>query len=145
MIHASEPLETQNRCWGFFGTIERAGHEPGAVWRLASTLIARSTGVDDPNTYGPEGVRDWLDSRDGRHFADRVIGNLTFAPTGCISLERATMAAIETYQCWKTDRAMTRTLGIPAGLPFLSAMVQHYAIEAEYGADASHCAMVITA
>jgi hypothetical protein len=131
MIHASERLETQNRRWGFFGTIERAGHEPEAAWRLASTLIARSTGADDPNTYGPEGVRDWLDSRDGRHFADRVAGNLKVAPSSCVSLEQTIMAAIETYQGWKTDRAMTRILGIPAGQPYLSALVQYYAIEAE--------------
>lgn len=107
MMHAYEPLETQNACWGFFGTIEGAGHEPEAAWRLASTLIASSTGAHDPNTYGPEGVRAWLDCRDGRHFADRVVGNLAGTPIGRNSLEQAIIAAIETYQGWKTGRSMT--------------------------------------
>ena len=121
------PLASRNTGWGFYGTIERAGESPETAWRIASALIALATLAEDQNGYGAEGVRDFLDSRDGRHFADMVAGFIATAPGGHTVLDRVILKAIETHQGWKTDRTMMRSCGIPAGLPYLSGMVQYYA------------------
>ena len=67
-------LPTQNTEWGFWGTIGRIENDPAAdpakAWDIASRRIAEAT------TASPEGVRDFLDSRHGRHFADDVASEL---------------------------------------------------------------------
>ena len=72
-------LPTRNEAWGFFGTIARIETSPAAdpteAWEIASRRIAETTEAS------PEGVRDFLDSRHGRHFADDVANGLcTGAP-----------------------------------------------------------------
>ena len=58
------------REWGYWGTIGRIENDPAAdpakAWDIASCRIAEAT------TASPEGVRDFLNSRHGRHFADDV-------------------------------------------------------------------------
>ena len=67
-------LPTQNTEWGYWGTISRIENYPAAdpakAWDIASHRIAEVT------TASPEGVRDFLDSRHGRHFAGDVVGEL---------------------------------------------------------------------
>jgi hypothetical protein len=63
-------LPSENEAWGFRGTINRAGYRTDRAWDVASTMIAAKTGAP------PAGVRDFLDSRHGRHFADSVIARL---------------------------------------------------------------------
>ena len=125
-------LKTQNPTWGFFGTIERAGESAETAWELAFTAIQDATGAHDGNAYGPEGVRDFLDSRDGRHFADEVANALSDG----LQLEAAISAATDSYLGWKIPRRLSRTTGIPAGLPYLTGMVGHYAIEADLNENA---------
>ena len=64
-------LPTRNEAWGFFGTMQ---HRPAPTrcraWNAASAMIAAETDAS------PEGVRDFLDSRHGRHFADDVASEL---------------------------------------------------------------------
>ena len=73
------------------------------------------------------GIRDFLDSRIGRHFADDVVGNMT----GCnIGLEPAINSAIRRWQDWRISRQTEREEGIPAGLPYLTGWVQHFAVTA---------------
>ena len=118
------PLPTNNEGWGFWGTVSRIEHPAADVaraWRIASTEIAAATGGS------PEGVRDFLDSRDGRHFADDIEGSLCDG----VTLPRAIGVAVLRWQGWKIDRKLSRETGIPAGLPYLTGLVNHFANEVE--------------
>lgn len=66
---------TQNESWGFFGTIGNEFYDEGKhkyndaktqeAWKIAFEEVQKATGFDD------EKVREFLDSKDGRHFADQ--------------------------------------------------------------------------
>ena len=58
---------SQNESWGFWGTLEPHAAD---AWPLAMTRIAEATGER------LETVRDFLDSRHGRHFADDLRNEL---------------------------------------------------------------------
>ena len=61
----NSPLPTRNEARGFYGST--AGFmDADAAWLIAFPAVAKATGVT------AEGVRDFLDSRHGRHFADDV-------------------------------------------------------------------------
>ena len=95
------------------------------VWALASTLIAKAIRASTEEEMN--GIRDFLDSRMGRHFADDVVGNMV----GCkIDSEAAIKSSIRTWQDWRISRQLERDEGIPAGLPYLTGWVQHFAIAA---------------
>ncbi|MBK5946037.1 hypothetical protein CCR83_06140 [Rhodobacter veldkampii DSM 11550] len=121
-------LPSRNEDYGFFRTLtvcpERDRRSP-EVWTLASRQIAEAIHADSEDEM--IGIRDFLDSRMGRHFADDVVGNMM----GCaIGLEAAIGSAIRRWQDWRTDRKAEREHGIPAGLPYLTGWVQHFAITA---------------
>ena len=116
-------LPTRNETWGFYGTISTAGFEADVCWKAASLKIAEATGAN------PEGVRDFLDSRYGRHFADMVIGT-TLPATG--TMDAAIDAAIRRHQEWRINRRTSREEGIPAGLPWLTGWVNHFGALAEF-------------
>ena len=72
----------------------------------------------------PEGVRDFLDFRHGRHFADDVANGLcTGAP-----LATAIDTAIACWMGWRITRRPSRDEGIPRGLPYLTGWVAHFQI-----------------
>lgn len=114
-------LPTSNEAWGFTGTMQRAGAAMPDAWDMAFTAIARATGGE------PEGVRDFLDSRHGRHFADSVFG-LTQQGQ---SLEDAIRNAVRIWNGWKIGRGIHRETGIPSGLPYLTGWVHHFGMLAE--------------
>lgn len=118
-------LPTRNTEWGFYGTIGRIDDDLAAdaptAWTLASKSIAAATGVS------PEGVRDFLDSRHGRHFADNVANWLARGDT----LKDAIDAAVARWMGWRIDRRTCRDTGIPAGLPYLTGFAAHFEILAE--------------
>ena len=114
-------LPTRNPEWGFWGTTDRAGYRADRGWDIASTMVAKATGGS------PEGVRDLLDSRHGRHFADDVAS----AASSGMPVELATENAIEKWQGWKIDSKTSREHGIPAGLPYLTGWVGHFEIAAD--------------
>jgi hypothetical protein len=108
-------MTTENESWGFFGTI---GNHTDAktAWREASVQLVAATGCSGA------GVRDFLDSRHGRHFADDVANGL-FAGE---PIFRATTVAIGLWHNWKIGRHIQREEGIPAGLPYLMGWVAHF-------------------
>jgi hypothetical protein len=114
-------LPTRNEAWGFWGTVSRASARPvdaAAAWEIASRRIAEVAGAS------PEGVRDFLDSRHGRHFADDVAGELWKGETLKVAID----AAIDRWQGWRIDRATEREFGIPRGLPCLTGWATHFQI-----------------
>jgi hypothetical protein len=117
---STNTLPTRNTEWGFFGTI---GHHADAqtAWPLAMAAIADKTSC--PVTA----VRDFLDSRFGRHFADDVANGLVAG----LAIEPAIDAAISRWMAWSISRRTEREMGIPRGLPYLTGFVTHCEIEAE--------------
>ena len=113
-------LTTRNTDWGFFGTIRHHAN-PTESWPLAMTRIGRATGCPQ------DAVRDFLDSRHGRHFADDVANGLASR----LTIETAIDAAVERWMGWTINRRTSRETGIPSGLPYLTGFVTHCEIEAE--------------
>lgn len=116
-------LATNNTEWGFFGTT-RSYADP-AAWPIAMKAIAKATGCQDA------AVRDFLDSRHGRHFADDVAN----AAYKGLDLKAAIDAAVERWMTWTIGRRLSRDSGIPEGLPYLIGFVTQFEILAE--ADAA--------
>ena len=121
-------LPSRNEDFGFFRSLTvcpQRDRRSTEVWALASTLIADAIRADSEDEM--IGIRDFLDSRMGRHFADDVVGNMT----GCnIGPEPAIASAIRRWQGWRISRKTERDEGIPAGLPYLTGWVQHFSIAA---------------
>jgi hypothetical protein len=113
-------LPTNNTEWGFWGTI-RHHTDSAEAWPLAMQAIGTATGCPD------WAVRDFLDSRDGRHFADDVANGL-FAG---LNLKAAIDAAVDRWMGWTISRRTEREHGIPRGLPYLIGFVTHYEILGE--------------
>lgn len=113
-------MPTSNTDWGFWGTIAHHA-DPALAWPLAMTEITDATGCQDT------AVRDFLDSRHGRHFADDVVGGLSdgLAPKPAID------AAIKRWMGWTIGRQTEQETGIPRGLPYLTGFVAHREIMAE--------------
>jgi len=120
---------SRNEDYGFFRTLTvcpQRDRRSSEVWSLALRLIAEAIHADSEDEM--IGIRDFLDSRMGRHFADDVVGNMT----GCnIGLETAIGSTIRRWQDWHIDRKTEREHGIPAGLPYRTGWVQHFAVTAE--------------
>ena len=121
-------LPSRNEDYGFFRTLtvcplrDRRSTE---VWMLASRMIAEAIHANSEDEM--IGIRDCLDSRMGRHFADDVVGNMT----GCnIGPEAAIASTIRRWQDWRISRKTERDEGIPEGLPYLIGWVQHFAVAA---------------
>ena len=121
-------LPSRNEDYGFFRALTvcpQRDRRSAEVWTLASRLIAEAIHADSEDEM--VGIRDFLDSRMGRHFADDVVGNMT----GCnIGLEAAIASAIRRWQGWRISRQTEREEGIPAVLPYLTGWVQHFAVTA---------------
>jgi hypothetical protein len=116
-------LPSNNEAWGFFGTI-RHHADPAEAWPLAMRAIAEATGCSEI------GVRDFLGSRHGRHFADDVTNGL-FEGRG---IADAIDAAVDRWTNWTIDRRTSRETGIPRGLPYLVGFVTDCEIMAEASA-----------
>jgi hypothetical protein len=110
-------LPSQNEPWGFFGTISHHT-DPTLAWDAAFSAVTRET------RGAPEAVRNFLDSRYGRHFADMVTDGLAAKRT----LAQAIDDAVAKLMTWKIDAETSRDYGIPKGLPFLAGWVIHFEI-----------------
>ncbi len=120
-------LPSQNEVWGFYGTISHLedprASDPNEAWKLAFDAIRQATHLGD------EAIRLFLDSRNGRHFADDVANALS--PSQNTTLKEAILAATERWMGWTITRRTSRETGIPAGLPYLTGFVANAEIEAD--------------
>ena len=113
-------LPTANEVWGFYGTCG-AFADPEDAWTIAfPAVLAATDGTAD-------GVRDFLDSRHGRHFADDVHNGIHAG----LPIAAAIDAAVTRWMGWSINRATSRDHGIPIGLPYLTGFVGLYEILAD--------------
>jgi len=112
--------QTQNREFGFFGTISHHT-DPECAWDSALAFIAGTTGCS------LDATRAFLDSRHGRHFADEVSNHLAAGQ----GLASAINAATATWMGWRISVRTAHETGIPRGLPYLTGYVLHAEIEAD--------------
>ena len=117
-------LPTANEAWGFYGT-SGAFADAEAAWAIAFPAVLAATDGT------PEGVRDFLDSRHGRHFADDVLNGLHAE----LNLQEAIHAATQRWMGWTIGRLTSKQHGIPKGLPYLTGFVIHCEIVEEALAD----------
>ena len=114
-------LPTRNEAWGFFGTMQhRTGADPmQSLETAASAMIAAATDAS------PEGVRDFLDSRHGRHFADDVASELCEG-RGARGRDRRPRSPAG----WAggSTAGPPATRASRAGLPYLTGLVTHFQI-----------------
>ena len=115
-------IETNNTAWGFWGAICHHA-DPAAAWPIAMNAVASATGCAE------SAVRDFLDSRHGRHFADDVANRLFDGH----DLADAIKAAVERWMTWAIGGRLSRETGIPRGLPYLVGFVTDCEIMAEAG------------
>ncbi|MFM6991843.1 MAG: hypothetical protein ACKOWD_11260 [Rhodoferax sp.] len=103
---------TQNESWGFWGTM---GGHASVAWPIAMKQIAEITGES------LETVRAFLDSKQGRHFADSVQDGFAAG----LAMNIAVAQAIAKWMDWKIGRMTARETGIPRGMPYLTGFVIH--------------------
>jgi hypothetical protein len=123
MTNTTTLPQTQNAGWGFFGTISHHA-EPQAAWNLAIAAISDATGLP------LDTARAFLDSRQGRHFADSLANRLTDEATDNANAIAATVAE---WMAWRITRRTSRDTGIPIGLPYLTG----FALAAEIAEEAA--------
>lgn len=115
---------TKNPAWGFYGTI-RHHADSDQAWPIAIEAVGEATGCAAAT------VRDFLDSRHGRHFADDVAYGLADG----LPLPVAIEAAVDRWMEWRIGRRMARETGIPRGLPYLTGFAMACEVEAEMMSD----------
>ena len=109
-MNSNTTPSTKNEAWGFWGTM---GGHASVAWPIAMQQIADITG--EPL----ESVRAFLDSKQGRHFADSVQDGLASG----LAMDAAVAKAIAKWMDWKIGRITSRETGIPKGIPYLTGYV----------------------
>ncbi len=113
-------LLTANEAWGFYGTTS-GFVDADAAWAIAfPAVLAATEGT-------AEGVRDFLDSRHGRHFADDVHNGVHVG----LDLEAAIDAAITRWMGWTISRETAREIAMPKGLPYLKGFVLYFSLKVQ--------------
>ncbi|MCZ8323508.1 MAG: hypothetical protein O9296_18285 [Novosphingobium sp.] len=113
-------LPTANEAWGFYGT-SKSFTDAKVAWPIAFSAILKAAGGN------AEGVRDFLDSRHGRHFADYVGSSLYSG----VDLSEAIEGAVNRWMRWVVDRHTASELSVPTGLPYLKGFVLHFSLKAQ--------------
>ena len=112
-------LPTANEAWGFYGTSGTFA-DAEAAWAIAfPAVVAATEGT-------AEGVRDFLDSRHGRHFADDVHNGVHAG----LDLAGAIEAAITRWMGWTINQETVREIAMPKGLPYLKGFVLYFSLQA---------------
>jgi hypothetical protein len=119
-------LISRNEGYGFFGTM-RHWATPEDAWNIALAAVAEATGCAFHE------VRDFLDSRYGRHFADEVVGKLSTSrvPHNSAIIQVAIDRAVKEWSGWMISKRTSRATGIPMGNDYLTGFVIHAAITTE--------------
>lgn len=113
-------LPTANEAWGFYGTTS-GFTDADAAWAIAfPAVLAATEGT-------AEGVRDFLDSRHGRHLADDVHNGVHAG----LDLTAAIEAAITRWMGWTLDRQTAREIAMPKGLHYLKGFVLYFSLQAQ--------------
>lgn len=121
---------SQNKAHGFYKQMDACtlrDRPTDRAWAVASAFIGLATGAGGEDEM--RGIRDFLDSSHGRHFADDVIEALKGRVA---NNETAIIQTIETWQAWTISLETERQVGIPAGLPYLTGWVLHFTANAAY-------------
>ena len=113
-------LLTANEAWGFYGT-SGAFADAEAAWAIAFPAVLAATDGT------PEGVRDFLDSRHGRHFADDVHNGIHAG----LDLRVVIQSAITRWMGWTINRETAREIAMPKGLPYLRGFVLYFSLKAQ--------------
>lgn len=119
-------LPTQNKEWGFWGTMANS-KKATAAWPVAMAVITEAT------NQPAEAVRTFLDSRDGRYFADEV-GNFLH---GGLNLPDAVSEAAKR---WMTPANQSSVFShLPGDTTYLTACILDHIGQAEHldGANSS--------
>jgi hypothetical protein len=119
-------MQTNNKAWGFYGTI-RHHADSAEAWPLAMLAVADATGWSDA------AVRDFLDSRHGRHFADDVANGLVNELEADAAIEAAVTAGWPVLGKW-TTRPRLITLN-PSAISCGSRIRQTFALSRSKGVD----------
>ena len=113
-------LPAANKAWGFYGT-SGAFADADAAWAIAfPAVLAATEGT-------AEGVRDFLDSRHGRHFADDVHNGVHAG----LDLTAAIETAITRWMEWTINRETAREISMPKGLPYMKGFVLYFSLKAQ--------------
>ncbi len=113
-------LPTANEAWGFYGTSGDFA-DADTAWAIAFPALLAATGGS------AAGVRDFLDSRHGRHFADDVHNGIHAG----LDLTAAIEAAITRWMGWSINRETAREIAMPKGLPYLKGFVLYFSLKAQ--------------
>ena len=115
-------LSTKNADWGFWGTVSLRT-EPSDLWNEAFRQIKTFGGEG----VSKEGVRFFLDSRYGRHFADTVLDGYTAGKE-----KNAISTAISEWAKKSASRKFVREIHAPlhlVGLPLLLVLLLWYSAQ----------------
>jgi hypothetical protein len=82
---------TENPDYGFYGTMQSAGHNPDVAWSIALPIVAAFWPVAHPR-FAEKRARHFLDSAGGRHLADAVAHHAELKP--------ALQAALPSFHGW---------------------------------------------
>lgn len=110
-------IATQNEDWGFYGAMAHHA-DPAEAWDIAFPAVASASGSSE------EAVRDFLDSRWGRHFADDVANGLAAGQR----LPAAIAGAVARWMGWRTGKCEERDYQIPRGLPMMVGLVWYFEV-----------------
>ena len=97
--------QTQNLIFGFYGTMHLAGFNAASLWDTAVSAIKRATLHEDIAD-----IAAWLDSKDGRHFADYVVDGLRQDKP----VNAAVNAAVRCWMAMRPDAETVGRHGVPA-------------------------------
>jgi hypothetical protein len=110
-------LPTENESWGFYGTIDsiRRERDPDGkgmsvddAWRVAFGAVMKLfPGIPSKS------IREFLDSKDGRHFADLLTFHLDQHPLDARKLEKAVRGAFGSAQGNYYKKALATLAGVP--------------------------------
>jgi conserved hypothetical protein len=107
--------KTQNLTFGFYGTMHLAGVNAASIWETAVAAIERATLHEDRAD-----IAAWLDSKEGRHFADYVAEGLRRHQP----IKAAVNGAVRTWMLMRPDAEMVRAYGVPEDTPYLVAVLR---------------------